>query len=140
MRYCLYCKRLSPGHPVFCQYCGHSFEVRICKGCRHMNPPEALFCRRCGSVDLSEPSGLSPNWLFLLKSFLWILGILLLVGLVKTLVLNLELILVFFLPLGLLCFSYLFLPQTLKGLIKKILKVIKDFALNKIHNNRQSEE
>lgn len=127
MRYCLYCKRINTDHPLFCQFCGRSFEVRICRSCRHINPLEALTCGRCGGRDLSEPAGSPMLWLVFLKWIFWILVILLLVGLVK----NFEAVAAFFIILGFFYLAYLCLPQPLQGLVKRMLKAAKDLMFNK---------
>ncbi len=131
MRYCAYCKRLNVGSPTFCQYCGRSFNVRICKGCGHMNPTGALACRKCGRSNLSEPSGSSSPCLTLFKWFGWILVILFLVNLIKAMLTNLELFSAFLISFGCFYFVYLFLPQALKGLMKRIFGSIKSLFMNK---------
>ena len=140
MRFCLHCQRLNPGHPVFCQFCGHSFEFRICRGCRHLNPPEVLACRQCGGRDFSEPAGLPPLWMVALKWSCWILLILLLVGLVKFLFLNFELVASFVVILGFFYLAYSFLPEPGQGLVKRMLKAMKDLVFNKSDNNIQNGE
>lgn len=140
MRFCLYCQRLNPGHPVFCQFCGRSFEFRICRGCRHLNPPEVLACRRCGGRDFSEPAGLPPLWMVALKWSCWVLLILLLVGLVKFLFLNFELVALFVVILGFFYLAYSFLPAPGQVLVKRTLKAMKDLVFNKRNNNIQNGE
>lgn len=63
MRYCWYCRRINPGEPLYCQFCGATFSARICGRCRHLNPKEALLCRHCGSCELSDTAGPRPLWL-----------------------------------------------------------------------------
>ncbi len=55
MRRCTSCFRFYPGNPIFCSYCGRSFDVRICSR-GHRNPRGAQFCTECGSADLSTPT------------------------------------------------------------------------------------
>ena len=75
MRYCPYCRRLNPGKPAICHYCGRTWYIRICpRG--HENPPGALHCGTCGSVDLSQTAGAKPWYLIVFKLFLWLLVIL----------------------------------------------------------------
>ena len=138
MRFCLYCKRISVGHPVFCEYCGHSFENRICRNCRHMNPIEALACRRCGGTNFSDPAGPLPSWMILVKWSFWIFIILLLVGLVKSLLLNFELVASFVVILGFFYLAYSFLPEPGQGLVRRMLKAMKDLIFNKSNNNTQN--
>lgn len=54
MRYCNYCHRLTTGEPLFCNFCGRSYDVKLCPA-RHINPRAATICSQCGSHDLSTP-------------------------------------------------------------------------------------
>jgi hypothetical protein len=59
MRFCLTCRRLSPGGTLFCSTCGHSWGGRLCpKG--HRNPGNAQFCATCGKPDLTAATGYVP--------------------------------------------------------------------------------
>jgi|CXWL01.1.fsa_nt_gi RNA polymerase subunit RPABC4/transcription elongation factor Spt4 len=120
MKYCVFCKRINPGRPVHCQYCGRTFGSRICRHCREANPPEALTCRNCGSTELSETSGPIPLWPVLLniKFVLWIFAFILIVELIK----NLD-ILLSFLIIGVLWgVGFLFMPQSMKKIVNRIFK------------------
>ena len=55
MRWCPTCRRISPGHPDRCHYCGATWNVRLCQS-GHVNPSDSLFCGLCGSARLSEPA------------------------------------------------------------------------------------
>lgn len=55
MRRCTYCFRFQTGKPVYCAFCGRSFDVRICSR-GHRNPRGVQFCAECGSADLSTPT------------------------------------------------------------------------------------
>jgi len=66
MRFCPHCRRLNPGRPVICHYCGRTWQVRLCpRG--HENPPDSQFCGICGSADLSETAGPVPFWIWLIR-------------------------------------------------------------------------
>ena len=54
MRYCFHCRRITLGEPLFCNYCGRSYDRKLCPR-RHPNPRTALVCSQCGSRDLSTP-------------------------------------------------------------------------------------
>ena len=54
MRYCTSCRRITAGQPLFCNFCGHSYDRRLCPS-RHTNPRTAVVCSQCGSHDLSTP-------------------------------------------------------------------------------------
>jgi hypothetical protein len=54
MRYCTSCRRITAGQPLFCNFCGRSYDVKLCPS-RHVNPRSALVCSQCGSHDLSTP-------------------------------------------------------------------------------------
>lgn len=54
MRYCRDCHKFTAGRPLFCQFCGRSYNVKLCpRG--HRNPRAADACTTCGSHELSTP-------------------------------------------------------------------------------------
>jgi hypothetical protein len=60
--YCYFCGHLTPGEPVFCNYCGRSYDVKRCPRL-HANPRGADVCSRCGSRELSTPQPRVPaSW------------------------------------------------------------------------------
>jgi len=59
MKYCHQCHKLTLGEPVFCNYCGSSFSVKLC-GRLHSNPRSAQTCSQCGSRDFSTPQPKVP--------------------------------------------------------------------------------
>src|SRR5215472_12922424 len=61
MKYCFNCNRITPGAPLFCNYCGRSYDVKLCPR-RHANPRTAEACSQCGSRDLSTPQPRRPIW------------------------------------------------------------------------------
>lgn len=54
MKYCYECGRITAGEPLFCQFCGRSYDVKLCPR-HHPNPRNAEVCTQCGSRDLSTP-------------------------------------------------------------------------------------
>ncbi len=72
MRYCNQCHRITIGEPLFCNFCGRSYDVRLCSH-RHVNPRSAQICSQCGSRELSTPH---PRQSFLLKLSLKFLALL----------------------------------------------------------------
>ena len=54
MRYCNYCKHITPGEPLYCQHCSRTYDVRLCPR-HHVNPRSAQVCSQCGSPELSTP-------------------------------------------------------------------------------------
>lgn len=75
MKYCYSCRRISPGGPRFCTWCGKSYDVKLCPRL-HVNPRGAVVCAQCGSRDLSAPQ-LDSRLRFLLRVVGWILVLLL---------------------------------------------------------------
>src|SRR5437868_1194635 len=74
MKYCFECGRMTSGEPLFCNFCGRSYDVKLCPS-RHENPRNAEVCSQCGNRDLSTPQ---PK-----ISFVWkVLGFVLRAGLV----------------------------------------------------------
>lgn len=61
MKYCYNCDRITPGEPLFCNYCSRSYDVKLCPR-RHANPRTAEACAQCGSRDLSTPQPRRPVW------------------------------------------------------------------------------
>jgi hypothetical protein len=61
MRYCFQCGRITSGGPLFCNFCGRSFDVRLCPRL-HVNPRIAKTCSQCGSSDLSKPQPKVSLW------------------------------------------------------------------------------
>jgi hypothetical protein len=69
MKYCYNCNRITPGEPLFCNFCGKSFNVKLCPR-MHANPRSAEACSQCGSRDLSTPQPKVPLWAPVLQFFL----------------------------------------------------------------------
>lgn len=61
MKYCYECGRLTAGEPLFCNFCGRSYDVKLCPH-KHPNPRSAEICSQCGSRDLSTPQPKVSGW------------------------------------------------------------------------------
>ena len=59
MKFCYECGRITGGEPLFCNFCGRSYDVKLCPKL-HANPRFAEACSRCGSRDLSIPQPKVP--------------------------------------------------------------------------------
>ena len=130
MRYCHYCHRITPGEPLFCNFCARSYEFKLCPH-RHSNPRNAEVCSQCGSRELSTPHPRVPLWLTPLLFLLSALpGLLLLavtavffVGFVRVLVSNQQLLFQAMLAGLLLAFVwylYLHLPHFLRRFLTRL--------------------
>ena len=75
MKYCYACGQTTGGKPLFCNFCGRSYDVKLCPS-RHMNPRMAEACSRCGSRNLSLPQPRIPLlWRILAVAFLLVIGV-----------------------------------------------------------------
>src|SRR5258708_443957 len=79
MRYCNQCHRITSGEPIYCNFCGRSYDLKLCPH-RHPNPRNAEICSQCGSRELSTPQPHVPLWLSALIALLSALPGLLLLG------------------------------------------------------------
>jgi RNA polymerase subunit RPABC4/transcription elongation factor Spt4 len=61
MKYCYNCNRVTAGEPLFCNFCGRSYDVKLCPRL-HVNPRNAQACSQCGSRDFSTPQPRAPLW------------------------------------------------------------------------------
>lgn len=59
MNYCYNCGHITPGEPLYCNYCGRSYDVKLCPR-HHANPRSADVCSKCGSRELSTPQPKVP--------------------------------------------------------------------------------
>jgi hypothetical protein len=66
MKYCYNCDRITAGEPLFCNFCGRSYDVKLCPR-MHPNPRKAQACSKCGSRDFSTPQPKVPWWAPLLE-------------------------------------------------------------------------
>lgn len=79
MRYCNQCRRITLGNPLYCTFCGSSYDVKLCPA-RHINPTSAMFCSECGSRDLSTPAPPLRFWFRLvLRAVVLLIGSVLLI-------------------------------------------------------------
>jgi len=72
MKYCYYCGRITAGEPLFCNFCGRSYNVKLCPR-HHVNPRNAEACSQCGSRDLSMPQPKVPLWVPIVEFLLSLL-------------------------------------------------------------------
>ncbi len=132
MRYCNQCHRITPGEPLFCNFCGRSYDSKLCPH-RHPNPRSAEICSQCGSRELSTPQPRRPLWLIPLVGLLSALpglllasiSILFVFGLVRTLLINQQLMfqaVLAGLMLTFLWYLYMQLPHFLRKLLSKLFK------------------
>jgi len=61
MTYCYQCGRVTAGKPLFCSFCGRSYDVKLCSRL-HANPRSAEVCSQCGSRELSTPQPKVSVW------------------------------------------------------------------------------
>jgi hypothetical protein len=61
MRHCYHCGRVTSGEPLFCNFCGRSYDVKLCPRL-HANPRYATVCSLCGSRELSTPQPKVSLW------------------------------------------------------------------------------
>jgi RNA polymerase subunit RPABC4/transcription elongation factor Spt4 len=132
MRYCNQCHRITPGEPLFCNFCGRSYDLKLCPS-RHPNPRNAEICSQCGSRELSAPHPRVPIWLSALLALLSALpGLLLLavtilfaVGLVQVLLTNQQVqlqVLLVGLMLAFLWYLYMHLPHFIRRFISRLFR------------------
>lgn len=130
MRYCNNCHRIIPGDPLFCHFCGRSFDVKLCPH-RHVNPRIAQVCTECGSRDLSIPAPvmgiIKQSLLFVLSVgpgvLLLLMTILVVVGFIQVIftdpaMLFRFLILIFL--IGIVWRIYMAFPPPLRTLLKNL--------------------
>jgi len=72
MRYCHNCGRITTGEPLYCQFCGRTYNVKLCPRL-HPNSRSATVCSQCGSRELSIPA---PRLPILLRPLVFVLSIL----------------------------------------------------------------
>ena len=130
MRYCNQCHRITTGEPMFCQYCGSTYNVKLCPS-RHVNPRTAELCSQCGSRDLSTPAPRGRVWVYpLLYALSLVPGVLLLLvsggfffAFLHALLTNQALLGQFFalgILLGVVWYAYMHLPEFIRKLFRTI--------------------
>jgi len=131
MRYCNHCHRITTGEPMFCNFCGRSYDFKLCPH-RHPNPRSAEVCAQCGSRELSTPHPRVSFWFASILTLVSILpGILLLLlsvfflfGLIQVLLTNQQVLFEFMLVglfIGFLWWLYMQLPRFLRRWLSKLL-------------------
>lgn len=132
MRYCNQCHRVTAGEPLFCNFCGRSYDSKLCPH-RHPNPRSAETCSQCGSRDLSTPHPRVPLWLSALLVILSALpGLLLLsvtvlffLAFIHALISDQQLLFQFMLVglmLAFLWYLYMHLPAFLRRFISRLFR------------------
>jgi hypothetical protein len=130
MRYCNQCHKITPGEPIYCNFCGRSYDFKLCPH-RHTNPRNAEICSACGSRELSTPHPRIPFWLSVLLALLSALpGVLLLsvtvlfcFGLIRAVLVNQQLLfqaVVAGLMLAFLWYLYIHLPHFLRRFFTRL--------------------
>ena len=130
MRYCHNCHKTTTGEPLFCQFCGSTYNAKLCPA-KHINPRWAEVCSQCGSRDLSTPAPRVPFWLaplLLLGSLLpgvaLVLALVLVVlAIARELLTNQQVqaqLLVMVLILALAWWLYLQLPHFIKNIFRSL--------------------
>jgi len=131
MKFCYECGRTTGGEPLFCNFCGRSYDVKLCPKL-HANPRFAEACSRCGSRDLSIPQPKVPfafrpaAWLAqglsgLLLALVSIRFALLLIGVLAAHSEDYETF-IFIVVLALSWFLWALVPSFLRRLIHRALK------------------
>lgn len=132
MKYCFFCDHITPGEPLFCNYCSHSYDVKLCPR-QHVNPRTAQACSQCGSRDLSTPQPRRPWWApvleFLLSiipgAFLGTASIVVALAAVVSILQRPDMIVALALltiPFGILWWVSSQIPQWFRSRISKLLK------------------
>jgi len=130
MRYCNQCHCITAGEPLFCNFCGRSYDLKLCPH-RHPNPRTAEVCNQCGSRELSTPHPRVSFWLSPLLVLLSalpgivLLGIslFLLLGFIQALLTNQQFVFQFMLwglLVGILWWLYMQLPRFLRRALTKL--------------------
>ena len=132
MRFCNQCHRITPGEPLFCNFCGRSYDSKLCPH-RHPNPRNAEICSQCGSRELSTPAPRTSFLMLLLVKLLTVLpGVVLVLvsvafvfGLIRTLLMDQALMfqaVIAGLMLAFVWYLSSHLPHFLRRLISKLFK------------------
>ncbi len=132
MRYCTSCRHLTPGTPLFCTFCGHSFDVRLCPRL-HVNPRGAQVCAQCGSRDLSQPqpgaSLLTHLFTFGIRllpgALLLVFSVAVFLAFVHAVLTNEQVqgqLVVLLLLLGICWWVYMQLPGPVKRMLQRVVK------------------
>ena len=129
MKYCYECGRMTPGDPLYCNYCGRSYDLKLCPR-HHPNPRIAEICSQCGSRELSTPQPKVSIWWRVLEwltrmfigAFLAFLSVVLLFEFLKAVLQSPEgqgAVVVLAILLGVLWWLWTLLPDWFRKLVKK---------------------
>ena len=128
MKYCYQCGRITAGEPLFCNFCGRSYDVKLCPR-HHANPRYADCCSECGSRELSTPQPKVSFFWRVLEVLLRILFGVVLVALSLTLLQELLRspvvqagLIIFALLLAGLWAMWAMLPDWMRRLARRLLK------------------
>lgn len=132
MKYCFNCNRITPGVPLYCNFCGRSYDVKLCPR-RHVNTRTAEACSQCGSRDLSIPQPRRPPWVpplgFILSvvpgAFLTIASVVILLATITAILQRPDMIVVLVLlaiPFGILWSLWSEIPSWFRTWIYRLLK------------------
>src|SRR5438552_18431561 len=78
VKFCYHCGRVTVGEPLFCNFCGRSYDVKLCPKL-HANPRGTRVCSKCGSTELSTPQPRVPAWAIFLQFVFTVIGRLILI-------------------------------------------------------------
>lgn len=131
MRYCNHCHRITTGEPLFCNFCGRSYDFKLCPH-RHPNPRSAEVCNQCGSRELTTPHPRVPFLMATLLAvlsvvpgvILFLLSVMFLLGFLRALLSSQQLMFEFMLiglVIGFLWWLYMQLPRFLRRWLSKLL-------------------
>jgi hypothetical protein len=129
MKYCYECGRMTPGDPLYCNFCGRSYDVKLCPR-HHPNPRIAEICSQCGSRELSTPQPKVSVWWRILEwlarmfigAFLMLLSVVLLVEFLKAVLQSPQgqtAVFVLAILLGVLWWLWTLLPDWFRKLVKR---------------------
>jgi len=132
MKYCYECGKLTAGEPLFCNFCGRSYDVKLCPRL-HVNSRVAEVCSQCGSRDFSTPQPRVSVWwrlfAFLVKVAVGALLALIALGVVLAILQQLlesqrleGTVIALAILLGVLAWIWGQLPNWLRSLIRRVLK------------------
>src|SRR6266478_5708992 len=129
MKYCFNCNRITPGEPLFCNFCGRTYDAKLCPH-KHLNPRTASVCATCGSRDLTTPQPKMPLWTRFLEFILECIPALLLIAASCVVVLaiaydmrqNPGRYISFVILLGILWWLWAQLPRWFRDAIYRLLK------------------
>lgn len=129
MKYCYECGRMTPGNPLYCNFCGRSYDLKLCPR-HHPNPRTAELCSQCGSRELSTPQPKVSVWWRILEwltrmfigAFLMCLSVFLLFEFLKAALQSSAgqgAVIVLAILLGVLWWLWTLLPDWFRKLVKR---------------------